>query len=114
MVRKWLIYWVNLNPIKGSEQSAIRPCLVVSNNEVNEILPITTIMPVSSIKNNSKVYPTEVYINKQQSGLPKDSVAMIHQIRTISKDRLIKQCGEITDNKLIFNIKQALKEYFEI
>jgi mRNA interferase MazF len=114
MVKKWSFYWVNLDPVIGSEQAGRRPVLVISNDIVNEILPIVTVIPVSSVKDKFKVYPTEVYLPSEKSALPKDSVAMVHQIRTISKERLMDNCGSIEDDVLRNEVNAVLAEYFEL
>lgn len=111
---KYNIYWADLNPVIGSEQSSRRPVLIISNNIVNEILPIVTIIPLTSIKENRKIYPTEVFLSKADTQLSKDSVALIHQIRTISKNRLIKKCGNIENNTLIEKISSTLKLYLDL
>lgn len=114
MVMKWNIYWTRLNPIEGSEQAGTRPCLVISNDIVNKVLPVVTILPISSVKKDSKVYPTEVFLEMSISGLNKDSVVMAHQIRTVSKQRLCEQCGEIKNTEVMNKINQCLMEYFEL
>ena len=83
MVKKWHIFWAELDPVQGSEQAGRRPVLVISNDISNRILPVVTILPLSSVKINSRIYITEILIKKEISSLSKDSVAMIHQIRTI-------------------------------
>lgn len=113
MVKKWSIYWASLDPIVGSEQAGTRPVLVISNNIVNEVLPIVTVIPLSSLKDNGNIYPTEIFLSMEKCKLPKDSVAMVHQIRTISKDRLSGICGSINDKGSKQNINTVLKEYFE-
>ncbi len=114
MIRKWSLYWVNHDPVMGSEQSGTRPALIISNDIVNEILPVTTILPVSSLKQGSRVFPTEVFLAPEVSGLQKPSVVMIHQIRTVSRLRIGKKCGEIADENVRKEICDAVKEYFEI
>ncbi|NJD04801.1 MAG: type II toxin-antitoxin system PemK/MazF family toxin [Ruminiclostridium sp.] len=113
-MKKWSLYWVNHDPVIGSEQSGTRPALVISNDMVNEILPVTTILPVSSLKQDSRVFPTEVLLTPKASGLQKPSVVMVHQIRTVSKLRIGKKCGEITDENVKKEIIDTMKEYFEI
>jgi mRNA interferase MazF len=114
MVEKWSIYWVAPDPVIGPEQAGKRPALIISNDIVNEILPVVTILPLSSIKANSRVYSTEVLLPKEISFLPKDSVAMIHQIRTIDKMRIHKQCGRINDINTRNRINDVLRDYLEI
>jgi mRNA interferase MazF len=116
MVKKWEIYYLDFNPIKGSEQRGIRPALVISNDSVNQFLPVFTVLPLSSIKPGSKIYPTEVELMMNITGLPKDSVAMIQQIRTVSQDRIVNtnKSGEISDMHVRGKINQALIDYFEL
>ena len=114
MVRKWEIYFIGLDPISGSEQGGKRPVLVISNDAVNKNLPIFTCIPFSSLKENEKVYPTEVFLKKEESGLNKDSVLMIHQIRTVSIKRIINsKINEIKNPIIRKRINDAIKEYFE-
>lgn len=114
MVTKWSLYWADLNPIRGSEQSGIRPVLVISNDIVNEVLPVVTVLPISSVKDNTRIYPTEILLSKEVSSLPKNSVAMIHQIRTIAKERIGSQCGGVYHNNVRQVINEAIKQYFEL
>lgn len=114
VVQKWSIYWVALDPITDSEQAGTRPALVMSNDMVNEVLPVVTILPLSSVKSSNRVYSTEVLLSKNVSGLPKDSVVMIHQIRTIDKGRIGKLCGGIIDIGIRNRVDTVMKEYFEV
>ncbi|WP_017295813.1 type II toxin-antitoxin system PemK/MazF family toxin [Geminocystis herdmanii] len=80
------IFYANLNPTIGSEIAKIRPVLIVSNDINNRMASTVTVLPITS--NTIKVYPFEVFISKNESGLPKDSKIQAQQIRTISKQRL--------------------------
>lgn len=111
---QWGIFWANLNPNIGSEQAGIRPVLVVSSEEVNEVLPMVTILSVTSLKPGRKIYPVEVLLPLDKTGLSKDSISMAHQIRAISKERLGEQCGFIDSNSLRERIKEAIKLYLDL
>lgn len=111
---QWGIFWANLNPAEGSEQAGVRPILVISTEVVNQALPIVTIMSITSIKPGRRVYPTEVYLKSDDSGLPKDSIAMAHQIRAISKTRLGEKCGSIESDEIREKINSIIKIYFDI
>ncbi len=111
---QWGIFWANLNPTKGSEQAAIRPVLVISLEEVNEALPIVTIISVTSLKPGREIYPIEVLLPAKDTGLSKDSIAMAHQIRAISKERLNEKIGEIKSENIKQSIKKAIKLYLDI
>ena len=115
MVRKWDIYYLDLDPTKGSEQRGIRPILVISNDAVNSNLPVFTAIPFSSVKPGAKIYPTEVFMTAAQSGLPKDSVLMLQQIRTVSVNRIVgSKVSQINDIAIREKINEALKMYFEL
>lgn len=105
---RWRVFWANLDPVTGSEQAGRRPVLVVSAEEVNQTLPIVTILPLTSMRPGRKIYPTEVFLGKDATGLSKDSLAMAHQIRTISKHRLEVACGRIDDIELRHQVKNAI------
>lgn len=112
-VTKWEIYFCNLNPAEGSEQQGIRPVIIISNNSVNHNLPVSTVIPLSSVSPDDKIYPTEIFLPNTITGLKKDSVAMIQQIRTISHSRLKNKAGMIENDEYKEKILDALKTYFE-
>lgn len=113
MVNKWEIYFCNLNPAVGSEQQGMRPVLIVSNDSVNHNLSVSTVLPLSSVEGNDKVYPTEVLLSAETTSLPKLSVAMVQQIRTVSHDRLVNKAGKINDEVLQEKVLSAIQNYFE-
>jgi len=114
MVNKWEIYYCNLDPTIGSEQKGMRPVLIISTNAVNHNLPVSTVLPLSSVNPSDRIYPTEVLLDKSITGLPKLSVAMVQQIRTISHSRLNTLSGSITDTKTRETILDACRSYFDL
>jgi len=114
MVNKWEIYFCSLDPTIGSEQKGTRPVLVISTNAVNHNLPVSTVLPLSSIKTGDNVYPTEVLLDTKITGLPKLSVAMLQQIRTVSHNRLANLAGKITDKATQEKILVACRDYFDL
>jgi mRNA interferase MazF len=117
MVLKWKIFTANLNPIIGSEQKGIRPVLIISDDDYSISMPLLTILPITSLKPGRKVYPNEVLIEKHYStktGLIKDSLILAHQIRTISKNRLLDQIGSIEDIEIRENINDALRIHLNL
>ena len=114
MVNKWEIYFCNLDPTQGSEQRGTRPVLIISTDSVNHNLTVSTVLPLSSIKGNEKIYPTEILLPADITGLPKLSVAMLQQIRTISHSRLINRVGMITDSEIKEIVLDACREYFDL
>ena len=111
---QWGIFWADLEPTKGSEQAGTRPVLVISAEEVNQVLPIVTILSLTSVKTGRKVYSIEVLLSVKETGLPQDSIAMAHQIRAIAKERLGKKCGCINTGEVKEQIRTAIKAYLDL
>ena len=99
---------MNLDPTIGSEQGKTRPVLVISDDDVNAILPVINILPLTSLKQGRRIYPNEVLLKKEQSGLDKDSLVLCYQIRTVDKKRLIKKLGEVKNDDTQTEIIDAL------
>ncbi len=84
------IYWARLDPVEGSEMSKTRPCVVVSRNELNGLLPTVVVCPLSSV-----VRPRwRTRLQVRCDGRPADICA--EQIRTVSKARLDGRLGALT------------------
>ncbi len=93
------IYLVNFDPTTGAEIKKTRPALVIQNDISNEHSPITIVAAITS-KYDEKLYPTEVFIAKNEAGLTQDSVVLLNQIRSIDRQRLVKKLGKITESTL--------------
>jgi mRNA interferase MazF len=96
-IKRWSIYRANLDPVIGSEQGKSRPVLVISDDEINKLLNIINVIPITTRKPNRIVYPNEVLISSNNFGLKNESIILCHQIRTIDKQRLSLFYGEIGD-----------------
>ncbi len=92
-MKQYDVYLADLNPTIGREQFGKRPVLIISNNYEN-LLDIVTIIPITSLKENRRVYPNELLLKNE---LEKPSILLCQQIRTISKHRLIKKLTTIDD-----------------
>ncbi len=105
---RWQIFLANLDPVIGSEQGKTRPVLVISEEEINQILPVVNVLPITTRKVGRRIYPNEVLIPAKMAGLEKESIVLCYQIRTLDKRRLIKNIGEIDSIKLQEDIFDAL------
>ncbi len=106
------IYFANLDPALGAETKKTRPVLIISNDANNKMATTATVIPITS--NTKRVYPFEVLLKTNDSGLPKPSKAQCHQIRTISKLRMgKKKAGKIKSN-LMKQVEDALKIHLDI
>lgn len=114
MVNKWEIYYCNLDQTQGSAQRGTHPVIIISTDSVNHNISVSTVLPLSSVEPTDRIYPTEILIPQEVSGLSRQSVAMVQQIRTITHNRLKDKVGMITDEKTRTEILLALRDYFDI
>ncbi len=108
MEYRWHIFLANLDPVIGSEQGKTRPVLVISEEEINQILPVVNVLPITTRKPDRKIYPNEVLVSAGIGGLPHESIILCYQIRTLDKRRLIKNIGRIENPFLQEDIIDAL------
>lgn len=118
-IRRWDIFWADLEPVVGSEQAGERrPVIVVSNDGVNTSLSVVTVVPVTKRHGKKRrVYPFEVLLPKGSITPAHESIAMPQQIRTISKLRLLGKVGEsgsLTDWQVRIEIENRLLEHLGI
>ena len=96
-VKRGELYYADLSPVVGSEQGGVRPVLVVQNDVGNKYSPTVIAAAVTSQLGKAKL-PTHIALSAGDYGLPKDSVVLLEQIRTIDKRRLRERIGELPDN----------------
>jgi len=106
---QWCVFLASLNPVRGSEQSGRRPVLIVSREEINQVLSVVNIIPLTSLKAGRKVYPNEALVPRGTAGLWADSIALCYQIRMIDKRRLERQLGELADTRIRRDVVDALR-----
>ncbi len=105
-VKRFEIWLVTLDPVKGSEIQKTRPCLVISPDEINTWLRTVIIAPMTTA---GRSYPSRVKIRFQG----KDGQIALDQLRTIDKSRLVKKLGKTTA-KTSQAVSQTLVEMFGI
>lgn len=105
-VKRGDIYYADLSPVIGSEQGGVRPVLIIQNDIGNRYSPTVIIAAITSQINKAKL-PTHIEIIATDYGLPKDSVILLEQIRTIDKRRLEEKIGHI-DDEMMEKVNDAL------
>ena len=112
---QWHIFLAVLDPTKGSEQAGRRPVLVISREQINQLLPVVNVIPLTSRKSTERViYPNEVLLPASAAGLKVDSIALCYQIRTLDKSRLERDWGELDDVNLRQEILDAIRFQLEM
>lgn len=104
------IFYADLSPVVGSEQGGIRPVLIVQNDVGNRFSPTVIAAAITSQKDKTKL-PTHIQLNSDSSGLAKESIVLLEQIRTLDKRRL-KECMGRLDHTSMQKINQALSISF--
>ena len=102
-IEQYEVYWVDLNPAKGAEINKVRPCVVISPQEMNEYLQTIIIAPITN--RGRAGYPTRVKLTE-------DNISgwiVLDQIRAIDKNRLDNKIASLNEND-IAAVKAILQE----
>ena len=110
--RRGEIYWVELSPTIGSEQSGRRPAVVLSNDDANALSPVVTVAPTTT-QPTRKMWAHEVHVPAGVGGLQEDSRVLINQVRTVAKLR-VKDFIGILPLDYVAACDQALKYHFAL
>lgn len=99
------IFYADLGRNIGSDQCGIRPVMVIQNDVGNKFGPTIIVCPLTSEMKKASM-PTHVSIGRK-FGLPKESMALLEQIRVIDRARLGKYIGTV-DQTLMVHINDAI------
>ncbi len=113
-LRKWDLAWALLDPTVGHEQAGRRPVLVFRNEVIGAPIGLATVLPLTTWKKGRRVYPTEVLLPSEVTGLPAASLLLAHQVRTISSRRLSARLGAVTDSTLRRQVVAALQLWLDL
>ena len=98
-IKRGEIYYADLSPVVGSEQGGVRPVLIIQNDIGNKYSPTVIVAAITSQLSKAKI-PTHVELSAIEYNLPKDSVILLEQIRTIDKRRLKDKVSELDSLKM--------------
>ena len=93
-VKRGDIFYADLSPVVGSEQGGIRPVLIVQNDVGNKFSPTVIAAAITSQRFKTNL-PTHIRVNAAGSGLAKDSIVLLEQVRTLDKKRLREKMGNL-------------------
>jgi mRNA interferase MazF len=96
-MRRGEVWWADLAPRSGSEQSGTRPVVVVSHDGFNKVATWRSVIvvPLSTSDAQARRGPTAVLLVSSATGLPRDSVALCHQVTTLDRAKLTRRAGQI-------------------
>lgn len=98
MTKRGDVFYVNLDPVIGSEIGKTRPAIVLQNELANKNSPTVTVIPLST--SVGRVFPFQVLIPAGEGGLEHDSKALCEQIRTLSTKRLLNRLGSLPPERM--------------
>lgn len=98
-IKRGEIYYVNLEPVVGSEQGGTRPVLIIQNNAGNKYSSTTIIAAAITSKSAKSPLPTHIEL-KNVAGLAKDSLLLLEQMRTIDKNRIRGYIGYLDESTM--------------
>ena len=108
-IKRGQIYMADLSPVIGSEQGGIRPVVVIQNDVGNRFSPTVIVAAITGrIK---KSLPTHTVL--RSTGLLRNSICILEQIRTVDKSRLLDYVGEVSKDEMNA-IVEALSKSLDI
>ena len=90
------IFYADLSPVVGSEQGGVRPVLIIQNDTGNRHSPTVIAAAITSQTGKARL-PTHIALQAMSCGLPKESVILLEQVRTLDKRRLREKMGRLDE-----------------
>lgn len=109
-VHRGEVFYADLSPVVGSEQGGVRPVLIVQNEIGNRHSPTVIAAAITSRLDKARL-PTHINIRAADTGLAKDSVVLLEQIRTLDKRRLRERMGRV-DGAVMEQVDAAIAVSF--
>ena len=96
-VKRGDIYYADLSPVVGSEQGGMRPVIIIQNDVGNKYSPTVIAAAITSRMGKTKL-PTHIDVMADRAGLPRDSIVLLEQLRTLDKRRLKEKLGHLGED----------------
>jgi mRNA interferase MazF len=114
-MRRGDVYWAEIRPRSGSEQTGRTPVIVVSHDGFNTVPNWRSIIvvPVSTSETQARRGPTAIALPKGAGGLKKESVALCHQVTTLDRSKLVKRIGTLP-GAILGEVNDGLKAALDL
>lgn len=106
-VKRGDIFYADLSPVVGSEQGGQRPVLIVQNDIGNHFSTTVIVAPITT-HSQKKPMPTHVSLTAEVTGIPRNSVVLLEQVRTIDKQRLMDRIDHL-DASVMKKVNRGLR-----
>ena len=109
------VYWADLSPRSGSEQTGRRPVIVVSHDGFNQAPGWRSVLavPISATSSGARFGPTVVGIPSGVAGMPKISYALCHQVTTLDRAKLTKRAGALPP-EVLKSVEEGLRAALDL
>lgn len=97
-MKRGQVYYADLNPVMGSEQGGIRPCLIIQNDTGNAHSTTVIVAHMTTQKKND--LPTHIAVSLEDCCLDGDTTILLEQLRTIDRRRLRDFVGRLSDSTM--------------
>ena len=111
LLRRGDIVLADFTPARAGEANYIRPAIVVTNNEANALAPVVVVIPLTS--NVAKIYPMQLFLPSEKTGLDRDSKAQVELIRHISLERVQKVLSYLPD-EFMLRLDERIREHLAL
>jgi len=114
-MRRGEVFWANLAPRSGAEQTGRRPVIVVSHDGFNETpgWRSVIVVPLSTSEAQARRGPTAVSVPPGAGGLKKGGVALCHQVTTVDRAKLTERVGTLS-RAVIFDVEHGLRAALDL
>ena len=100
------LYWIGKKEAKGTEIKKVRPAVIISTNRLNKWDYRFIVAPITKRTKKFLDFEVPVMVNK------KEGLAMLDQIKTVDKSRLIKKLGKLTEKEMLI-IRERIDLVFD-
>lgn len=114
-MRRGEIYWADLVPRSGPEQSGRRPVVLMSHDGFNMIPAWRSaiVVPITTSSSQAKPGPTVVELPGGIAGLPKTSFAVCHQVTTLDRSKLTRKVGSLS-SEILREVEEGLRAALDL
>src|ERR1051325_8820083 len=103
------VYFVDLNPVQGREQSGRRPVLVLFSDSIKRLPLVVTVVVGTKGENLTRDYPTNVRVSTSESGLPFETVFLCFQLRSLDPSRFVGPPAGKLSGAMLDQIETAVR-----
>lgn len=110
-LRRGMVVWLDLDPVRGREQAGRRPALVVASDlYLEQADTLAIIVPATTV---DRGWPNHVPLRGSHLDLPQTTYAMTEQPRTVTRDRLFETAGMV-DAATMRDVDSWLRDFLAL